>query len=229
MKKISSLFKRDYDGTGLVYDEVVPGSEWVLAGEGVATEKFDGTCCLLQDGKLYKRYDRKLTKAVQKKRKALTVYEKPSLDPVCDFKPAPKGWIACETSPNLHTGHWPGWLLVGDGPEDKWHRAGLEWLTQTETGRTIFGVGPRNGTYELVGPKVQANPYRIGSHQLWPHGSVVLSADPGGPAVVAAAPRSFGELRDWLASHVIEGIVWHHSDGRMVKIKRRDFGFAWPV
>ena len=28
--------------------------------------------------------------------------------------------------------------------------------------------------------------------------------------------------------HVVEGIVWHHPDGRMVKIKRKDFGFKWP-
>ena len=26
----------------------------------------------------------------------------------------------------------------------------------------------------------------------------------------------------------IEGIVWHHPDGRMVKIKARDFGLPWP-
>ena len=27
----------------------------------------------------------------------------------------------------------------------------------------------------------------------------------------------------------IEGIVWHHPDGRMAKIKRRDFGLSWPI
>ena len=26
----------------------------------------------------------------------------------------------------------------------------------------------------------------------------------------------------------IEGIVWHHPDGRMAKIKARDFGIQWP-
>ena len=36
MKKTPSLFKRDYEGTRLVHDEVVEGSEWVLAGEGAA-------------------------------------------------------------------------------------------------------------------------------------------------------------------------------------------------
>ena len=59
MQKIISLFKRDYEGTRLVYDEVVPGADWVIAGEGVATVKFDGTACLVKDGRLYKRYDAK--------------------------------------------------------------------------------------------------------------------------------------------------------------------------
>jgi len=57
MKKIPSLFKRDYEGTRLVYDEIVPGTEWVLAGEGVATRKIDGTSCLMRGVALYKRYD----------------------------------------------------------------------------------------------------------------------------------------------------------------------------
>lgn len=43
MKKIISLFQRNYNGDHLVRNEVVPGAEWVLAGEGVATRKFDGT------------------------------------------------------------------------------------------------------------------------------------------------------------------------------------------
>ncbi len=60
MKKIPSLFKRDYgSGARLIYDEIVPGAEWAQAGEGVATRKIDGTSCLIRDGKLYKRYDAK--------------------------------------------------------------------------------------------------------------------------------------------------------------------------
>jgi hypothetical protein len=31
-------------------------------------------------------------------------------------------------------------------------------------------------------------------------------------------------LKAYLAYKDIEGIVWHHSDGRMVKIKGKDFG-----
>ena len=37
--------------------------------------------------------------------------------------------------------------------------------------------------------------------------------------------RSFAEIREYLEHATIEGIVWHHPDGRMVKIKRKDFGF----
>ena len=43
MQKIISLFQRNYDGDRLVRDELVDGAEWVPAGEGVATRKWDGT------------------------------------------------------------------------------------------------------------------------------------------------------------------------------------------
>ena len=36
MKKVISLFRRNYDTDHLVRDEVVEGAEWVIAGEGVA-------------------------------------------------------------------------------------------------------------------------------------------------------------------------------------------------
>ena len=31
-------------------------------------------------------------------------------------------------------------------------------------------------------------------------------------------------LREYLSEGAIEGVVWHHPDGRMVKIKGKDFG-----
>src|SRR4051812_20540845 len=56
MQKIISLFQRNYDGNRLVRDEVTPGAEWVVAGEGVATRKWDGTCCMIRGAQLFKRY-----------------------------------------------------------------------------------------------------------------------------------------------------------------------------
>lgn len=185
MQKIISLFQRNYDGDRLVRNEVTPGAEWVINGEGVATRKWDGTCCKIEKGQLYKRYDAK------------------------HGKTPPVGFIPAQ-DPDPVTGHWPGWLIVGDGPEDKWFRVG--WVGG------IDDNGPLpDATYELVGPKINGNKDQFDKHTLIKHGSKVLDA-----------PRNFVDLRYWFAEIVhIEGVVWHHPDGRMVKIKTKDFGWKW--
>lgn len=190
MKKIISLFQRNYDGDRLVRDEVVPGAEWVLAGEGRATEKIDGTCCMVKDGQMFKRYDAKKGKT------------------------PPRDWFPAQ-DPDPVTGHWPGWVPVGLGPEDQHHRAGYASTADKQGHVTVA-----DGTYELIGPKVQGNPYGRANHSLELHGDIGL------PDV----PRDFAGIRDYLTKFdYIEGIVWHHPDGRMVKIKRKDFGLPWPV
>lgn len=220
MKKIISLFKRDYEGNRQVYDEVVPGAEWVLAGEGRPTIKYDGTACMVRAGQLFKRYDRKLTKIAYRRKKS----DPDFIPTVEDYKPAPEGWDAAEDTPNLHTGHWPGWLPVGGGPEDKWHRQAAANYHLDDGER----VDLDDGTYELVGPKVQGNPYGLKHHHLWQHGSMTfrdflqLKGEPN-------IDLTFTGICLWLADNPVEGLVWHHPDGRMVKIKRRDFGLAWPV
>jgi len=206
MQKIPSVFKRDYDGRRQVYDEVVPGCEWVLAGEGRATLKWDGTCCLIRGGRMFKRYDRKPTKSARKRGKPYA-----SAD---DFKAAPDNWEAAEDAPNLHTGHWPGWLPIGDGPEDQWHREALAGRDNTLP----------DGTYELAGPKIQSNPHAFEAHVLVPHGMHWVHTR----TLPAEGPITFSLVRDALERLRHEGIVWHHPDGRMAKIKRRDFGFDWP-
>lgn len=182
MRKIVSLFQRNYDGDRLVRDEVVPGAEWVLAGEGVATRKFDGTCSMVRGGKLFKRYDAQQGKT-----------------PPIGFEPAQDA--------DPQTGHWPGWLPVGDGPDDRWFREAFE-----------ASPALPDGTYELVGPKVQGNPDGFATHTLVLHGREVL----------ADCPRDFEGLKAYLLARTIEGVVWHHPDGRMVKIKRRDFVKSGP-
>jgi hypothetical protein len=178
MQKIISLFQRNYDGDRLVRDEVVPGAEWVIAGEGVATRKWDGTCCMIRDGKLYKRYDAKKGKT-----------------PPAGFEPAQE--------PDPVTGHHPGWLPVGDAPDERWHREAFDNM------ETIT-----DGTYELVGPKINGNPEGFEKHWLISHGSDAWRD----------CPRQFDAIREWIKAWNIEGIVWHHPDGRMVKIKKKDFG-----
>jgi hypothetical protein len=178
MKKIVSLFQRNYEGDRQVRDEIVPGAEWVAAGEGVATRKYDGTCCLIRNGKLYKRYE------VQKGKQ-----------PPANFEPA--------NDVDTNTGKQQGWLPVGDGPEDVYHREAF-------AGRSLA-----EGSYELLGPKIQGNPEAAAKHTLVAHAQADQLLD---------CPRTFAELREYLRTRDIEGIVWHHPDGRMVKIKARDFG-----
>lgn len=176
MKKIISLFQRNYDGDRLVRDEVVPGAEWVALGEGAATRKFDGTCCMVRSGRLFKRYDAKKGKT------------------------PPAGFEAAQ-EPDATTGHWPGWLPVGDGPDDRWHREAFSGCSNLS-----------DGTYELCGPKIQGNPEGFASHTLVLHGSELVEI-----------PRDFEGIRRILIAGKIEGVVWHHPDGRLVKIKRKDF------
>ncbi len=197
MEKIISLFQRNYETDRLVRDEVVPGAEWAVNGEGVGTRKYDGTCCKVTDGKLYKRYDFNPQNIKAIKRALKTNNLPPS--PV--WGEPPQGWIKAQDAPDSVTFHWPGWLLVGDGPEDKWHRE-------------AFRGDEPDGTYELCGPSIQSNPEKFETHVLVRHGETVLDA-----------PRTFNALRDWFKDIDIEGVVWHHPDGRMVKIKKKDFGY----
>ena len=61
MKKIPTLFERVYANHKVVAitENVTPGCEWVLRGEGIATVKIDGSCCAVINGEFYKRYDAK--------------------------------------------------------------------------------------------------------------------------------------------------------------------------
>lgn len=177
MKKIPTVFERDWEGDrSRVIDKVHPGCEWVLAGEGTAKRKYDGMCCMLRGGNLFKR--RELRSG--------------------DAPPPNFEQVDCDQE----TGKIIGWVPVGDGPEDKWFRE-----------CDLAGLG--DGTYELLGPKVQGNVEKRTAHVLQRHD--MARTYPG-------APRTFEELRAWLIGQDIEGLVFHHPDGRMAKIKLKDFG-----
>lgn len=188
MQKIPTLFVRDMN-TRLVTPEITHGCEWVVNGEGVATEKFDGTCCLVRNGALYRRYDARPNKALPE-----------------NFEPA-------QPNPDPITGHWPGWVPVSDDPADQYHRSA--WAN---FGGSVLSTW----TYELVGPMVQGNPHALSENSLWRHGRVTF-----------VAPRHFTELREWLATAPLEGVVWWRDladrNCEKVKIKRRDFGLPWPI
>lgn len=175
MKKIPTIFKRNPENMRELLDEHHPDCEWVFNGKGIATRKYDGTCCRVAAGKLWKRREIKRGK----------------LEPD-NFILADKDEV---------TGKTVGWVPVEK--EDKWH---IE----------AFGDGAiSNGTYELCGPKINGNPEGLDRHILIPHAAAEVYLD---------APRDPINLRLFLMTHDIEGLVFHHPDGRMAKIKKRDFG-----
>lgn len=179
MNKIPTLFERDWNGDkSRVINQIHQGCEWVASGEGVATRKLDGTCCLIRTGKLFKRRE------VKRGQSAPPDFELVHQDE--------------------ETGKSVGWVPVGDTPEDRWHRE-------------AFNSALPDGTYELVGPKIQGNPEGFTMHILVSHRETEFYEN---------TPRQFDEMREWLREKDIEGLVFHHTDGRMAKIKLRDFGIS---
>ena len=120
-------------------------------------------------------------------------------------QPAPDSFVSEGT--DSEAGKTVGWTPVGPGPEDAAHREAFEQLQ---------GAGSvADGTYELLGPKVQGNPEGYAHHALVPHALAPTFPN---------APQTYVGLTAWLAGQDIEGVVFHHPDGHMAKIKLRDFG-----
>lgn len=123
-------------------------------------------------------------------------------------KAPPPGALPCDPEPDPVTGHWPHWVEA-TRPEDRWVREAAANL----------GLPPSKGTYEALGPRINGNHEHLASHILVRHGAERWDD----------VPRNFDGLRAFLAATPdVEGIVFHHPDGRMAKIRRDDFGLDWP-
>lgn len=184
MKKMKSLFKRVFENSTVkeCLNVVEEGCEWVINGEGYATEKLDGTCCMIEDGKIYRRFDYKMGRKL------------------------PEGAIPCQEEADPITGHFPHWVLCDrNDPNSKYHIEAIDRQPNLP-----------NGTYELIGPHFNANPYNLEVDSLERHGERILDV-----------PRTYEGIREYLSNHYIEGIVFYRGNGEMCKVKRRDFGFEW--
>jgi hypothetical protein len=119
----------------------------------------------------------------------------------------PPGSIKC--APELREDEHGGkvyWIPVGpENPALKWHAEAWAALPAPLV----------DGTYELVGPRVNSNPDGFEVHLFKRHGDTELPD----------APRDFDGLKAYLAQLDAEGIVFHHPDGvRMAKVRKKDFG-----
>jgi len=161
----------------LVTREKEPECNWVFNGESFAHRKYDGTCCMIKDGVLYKR------RTVKKNKKK------------------PVNFIEADFDSN--TGKYFGWMPVVIR-EDKFHMEAYERLNDKA-----------DGTYELLGPKIQGNVEGFVKHKLISHIDTLIYAD---------IPTTYDGMKLWFSDKDIEGIVFHHPDGRMAKIRKADFG-----
>ncbi len=127
------------------------------------------------------------------------------------LKSPPEGSIPCD-DPDLVTGHWPHWQpILPSDPGAKWYLAAKE-------NAEADGMRLTDGTYEAIGPHFQSNPYHLEKDTLVRHGVIVLDV-----------PRTFEGIQGYLEQHCIEGIVFWKDGKPRCKIKRKDFGFLWPI
>lgn len=128
-------------------------------------------------------------------------------------KTPPAGAIPC-CDPDPITGHHPHWVKVdADNPADKWFiQAYKNYFEDIELDKTLLF----NGTYEAIGKHFQGNPYHLTNDTLIRHGGNVIEVE-----------RSFEGIKNYLAKHEIEGIVFWKDGEPKCKIKRSDFGFDW--
>lgn len=198
MKKVPTLFVRDHKKDHQIIDVVKPECEWVTQGLGVPTYKWDGTATMHHSGVWYVRrtvkhvttdmYHEYMLRASSKKYKSF-----PSAFRLEGFDSNTQqavGWVPA-TGVDLEP------FLV-----DALRNNGIDW---------------NDGTYELIGPKINGNKHNLDRHRLMPHGQPI-------PEDV---PTDWTGLYNFLKDFNYEGVVWWRVDGHRAKIKRRDFGLDW--
>lgn len=222
----------------------------------LATEKLDGTCCYVTVYKgqphLWARLDRKPNKQADRRFKKYQHAHRSSKGFTWnveeDFKTVPGTWIAAhgvkhvdgQPVPDEH-GHIPGWVPVEkDNKQYCWHSSVVDHqqgaalvLRPAVDGEDLLEVAAvpladlLEETLELIGTNVNGNPYGLGSkkqplHCLVSHGSIRIRNPP---------PVDVQQLQAWFQESPegrVEGIVWHCSDGTLLKVHCHHLGLRWP-
>ena len=122
-------------------------------------------------------------------------------------KKAPAGAIPC-SEPDPITGHHPHWVRVDyNNTDDKWFLRAFKNAPERY-----------DGTYEAIGKHFNSNPYGLCDDILEPHGVKKVDVE-----------RTFEGVKKYLEENNIEGLVFWLKGEPVCKIKRSDFGLAWPA
>ena len=217
----------------------------------VPTEKLDGTSTIVKKYEdkvcLYVRRDRKLKKSAEKKKKC----EHKNTFDINDYKEAPDNWVASDSCidhktgyliPDI-TGNIMGWIPLDSNKLYSWH---AQTVDQENNRIVVLNVSMKNGalkyelnlesledhedqSFELIGTNVNGNPYKLGSkrcpiHMLIRHGCIPIYNFPEN--------ISYKSVKDWFNNHhngLVEGVVWHCSNGEMFKSTRQHLKLKWPT
>ncbi len=115
------------------------------------------------------------------------------------------------------------------GLQDGWYADAGEssaedkWILAAARNTDVSGWPDGEHPCEAFGPRIQGNSPELTGQLCVPFNLQAPTCQD--------VPRSYGELREFLATpesrfapgHLAEGIVFHHPDGRRAKIKRKDF------
>lgn len=182
MKKIQTIFDRDWKGNRGVIDKLIVDFDFSKAK---ATEKVDGTNIRITvRNKNLVRVEKRCNPS--KRQKAMGIEEP--------------------------------WYVDADAndPQDK-------WIFNAVADRTLEDVPDGEWSAEAFGKNIQGNPLGMDRNTM-----MIFSLDEA--PVFDDCPNTYGELKEWLPSQhskigigIIEGIVWHGENGKMVKIKNKDF------
>lgn len=121
----------------------------------------------------------------------------------------------------------PSKLQKAQGIEEPWYvdadenDPGDKYLWEAARNRSYGQDGEWSG--EVVGKNIQGNTLNLNNN-------VLCLFSLGEAPVLSNVPTDYEELKKYLSetqssfgTGLIEGIVWHHPDGRMAKIKGKDF------
>ncbi len=189
MQKIPTMFERgpDHKVTNIVRADC----QWVIDGEGVATEKLDGTNVRLTiRNSTCVRLEKRRNPLREQKFNGIT---------------------------------WP-WYV------DAWVADAIRDPSNQHVIAAMQGTNFRDwpdGEHvaEAIGPKIQGNPLGLEKHVCVPFllGAAELQVEDLCRTFLGLRNGIFDADSVYSPGNQPEGIVFHHPDGRMAKIKRKDF------
>ncbi|MFK8104105.1 MAG: DUF5565 family protein [Saprospiraceae bacterium] len=102
-----------------------------------------------------------------------------------------------------------------------------KWIFDAVKNTDFSEVKDGEWSAEAIGENIQGNPLNLDKNIVF----IFSLPELKDKITLSNVPTEFNALKEYLATQksvigqdtLIEGIVWHHPDGRMVKIKRKDF------